>query len=55
MVGVDRTDLQALSTVRVKEAKALLNAGLYDGAYYLAGYAVGVWIEGVHRKEDEAV
>lgn len=29
-----------LSAVRLKEAKALLNAGLPDGAYYLAGYAV---------------
>jgi HEPN domain-containing protein len=37
---VDRRDLQALSKIRVKEAKALLSAGLHDGAYYLAGYAV---------------
>ena len=29
-----------LSAVRLKEAKALLNAGFSDGAYYLAGYAV---------------
>jgi HEPN domain-containing protein len=32
--------LQALSRVRAKEAKALLDLDLYDGAYYLAGYAV---------------
>jgi HEPN domain-containing protein len=37
---VDRKDLQALSNVRLKEAKALLGVGLWDGAYYLAGYAV---------------
>jgi HEPN domain-containing protein len=37
---VDRRDLQELSKVRLKEAKALLDLGLYDGAYYLAGYAV---------------
>jgi hypothetical protein len=37
---VDRKDLQELSTVRPKEAAALLKAGLFDGAYYLAGYAV---------------
>jgi HEPN domain-containing protein len=37
---VDRKDLQALSRVRLREAKALLDAGLCDGAYYLAGYAV---------------
>ena len=37
---MDRKDLQTLSRVRLKEAKALLDAGLPDGAYYLAGYAV---------------
>jgi HEPN domain-containing protein len=37
---VDRKDLQELSRVRLKEATALLKAGLFDGAYYLAGYAV---------------
>ena len=37
---MDRKDLQALSRIRAKEAKALLDAGLHDGAFYLAGYAV---------------
>jgi hypothetical protein len=37
---VNRKDFQALSRVRLREAKALLGLGLYDGAYYLAGYAV---------------
>jgi hypothetical protein len=37
---VDRRDLQALSRIRLLEAKALLRLGLHDGAYYLAGYAV---------------
>lgn len=37
---VDRQDLQELSRVRLKEATALLKLGLFDGAYYLAGYAV---------------
>ena len=37
---MDRKDLQELSRVRLKEAKALLTLGLHDGAYYLAGYAV---------------
>jgi HEPN domain-containing protein len=37
---VNRKDLQELSNVRLKEAKALLGVGLWDGAYYLAGYAV---------------
>ena len=38
--AVYRKDLQGLSRVRPKEAKALLDAGMDDGAYYLAGYAV---------------
>lgn len=37
---VDRKDLQELSKVRLTEATALLKLGLFDGAYYLAGYAV---------------
>lgn len=37
---MDRRDLQELSKVRLKEAKALLKGGMADGAYYLAGYAV---------------
>src|ERR1700693_5859100 len=37
---MDRKELQDLSRVRLKEAAALLRLGLFDGAYYLAGYAV---------------
>jgi hypothetical protein len=29
-----------LANLRIKEAEALYSAGLYDGAYYLAGYAM---------------
>jgi len=36
---VNRRDLQALSRIRLVEAKALLRLGHCDGAYYLAGYA----------------
>lgn len=35
-----RKDLQDLASIRLKEAKALLDQGLHDGAYYLCGYAV---------------
>jgi HEPN domain-containing protein len=35
-----RKDFQALAAVRLKEARVLLRAGCYEGAYYLAGYAV---------------
>lgn len=37
---MDRKDLQDLARVRLKEATALLSLGLFDGAYYLAGYSV---------------
>ena len=37
---MNRTDLQAIAELRAQEAKALLTAGLRDGAYYLLGYAV---------------
>ena len=37
---MNRKILQALSMVRLAEAKALLKANLPDGAYYLGGYAV---------------
>ena len=37
---MDRKNLQEISRIRLKEARALLRVGLGDGAYYLAGYAV---------------
>jgi hypothetical protein len=39
-VSLSRADLQQLADVRITEANALLAAGLWDGAYYLAGYAI---------------
>jgi HEPN domain-containing protein len=38
--AVNRTQLQQLAEERVRDAKALPNAGQWSGAYYLAGYAV---------------
>jgi len=35
-----RAEFQQLAEARVEEAKTLLDAGKWDGAYYLAGYAV---------------
>lgn len=35
-----RTELQNLTRLRVREARALLNNRYYDGAFYLLGYAV---------------
>ena len=40
--AVTRADFQQLADLRLKEAKALLDVGMWDGAYYLAGYAVEV-------------
>jgi hypothetical protein len=37
---VNRADFQQLAELRLREAEALLAAGLPDGAYYLAGYSV---------------
>jgi hypothetical protein len=37
---MNRPEFQQLAEVRIREAEALLAAGFWDGAYYLAGYAV---------------
>jgi HEPN domain-containing protein len=37
---VNRAELQRLTRDRIRDAKALLTAGRWSGAYYLAGYAV---------------
>ena len=37
---MNRRDLHVLTRVRLDEARLLLDAGRYDGAYYLSGYAV---------------
>jgi len=37
---VNRSDLQRLADLRIREAKVLLDNDCYQGAFYLAGYAV---------------
>lgn len=37
---MNRSELQQLAEERVRDAEALLNAGQWAGAYYLAGYGV---------------
>jgi HEPN domain-containing protein len=37
---VTRAELQKLTRIRLTEARILLRNGCYEGAYYLAGYAV---------------
>jgi HEPN domain-containing protein len=39
-MNCSRSDFQWLAKTRLREAKALLDKGLFDGSYYLAGYAV---------------
>jgi HEPN domain-containing protein len=50
---MDRKDFRALSRVWLSEATALLNAGLPDGAYYLAGYAVECALKACIAKETQ--
>jgi HEPN domain-containing protein len=37
---MNKVELEALSSIRIKEASILLDAGCYEGAFYLAGYAL---------------
>jgi HEPN domain-containing protein len=37
---MNRIDFQEIAELRLRESKALLAAGIPEGAYYLAGYAV---------------
>lgn len=37
---MNRSELQNLTRIRVREAKILFANGCYEGAYYLLGYAV---------------
>jgi HEPN domain-containing protein len=48
---VNRKDLQQISRTRLKESAILLNAGYYDGAYYLASYCVECAIKACIAKQ----
>jgi hypothetical protein len=48
-----RKDFQELAAVRLKEARVLLRAGCYEGAYYLAGYAVECALKACISKQTE--
>jgi hypothetical protein len=37
---MNKADLEELASIRIKEAGILLTADCYQGAYYLAGYAL---------------
>lgn len=51
---MNRVDLQKLASLRLKEAKHLQEAGLSDGAYYLAGYAVECSLKACIAKQTQA-
>lgn len=37
---MNKTELENIAAIRIKEAEILLTAACYQGAYYLAGYAL---------------
>lgn len=48
---MNRSDLQRLADLRIREAKLLLDNGCYHGAFYLAGYAVECALKACIAKE----
>lgn len=46
-----RSDFQLLARTRIKEAEVLLTNRCYDGAYYLAGYAVECALKACFAKQ----
>jgi HEPN domain-containing protein len=48
---MNRTELQKLSKLRIKDAKVLLDDGCYEASYYLAGYAVECAIKACIAKQ----
>jgi HEPN domain-containing protein len=50
---MNRTDLQYLAELRLKEARALLDAGCFEGSYYLAGYAIECAIKACFARKTE--
>ena len=48
---MNKSDLQVISKMRLKEAKTLLKSGHYAGAYYLAGYSIECAIKACIAKQ----
>ena len=48
---MNRSSLQNLANERIKDAEALLMAGRWSGAYYLAGYAVECALKACFAKQ----
>jgi hypothetical protein len=50
---MNRADLQHLSELRLKESAVLLDAGCFEGSYYLAGYAIECAIKACFARKTE--
>lgn len=48
---MNKNDLEILADIRIKEAKALLDANSFQGAYYLAGYSLECAIKACIAKQ----
>ncbi len=48
-----RQDFQELATIRLKEARVLLEARCWEGAYYLGGYVVECALKACIAKQTE--
>jgi HEPN domain-containing protein len=51
---MNRADFQQLAELRLQDAEALLQAGRYEAAYYLAGYAIECALKACIAKRTEA-
>ena len=51
---MDRTALQRIAEVRIREARVLLGKDFYDGAYYLSGYSVECALKACIAKQTKA-
>ena len=51
---MNKTELENLAAIRIKEAEVLLAAGCYQGAYYLAGYALECTLKACIAKQVKA-
>ena len=54
VLNVRRRDLQDVANIRLREAKALLDGGFYDGAFYLASYAVECALESLRTNSERS-
>lgn len=48
---MNKAELEALAAIRIKEAEVLLTADCYQGAYYLAGYALECMLKACIAKQ----